>query len=318
VGVSQNNFLGLGQALSLNAGLSTKTMRFNLNFVEPHLLDSDFTFATNGYNERLNYKDYQGFNEDRRGGTFTFGRRLLPRLSASLGYRLEQVHIRDVDPSAPPEVQQALNTNNGYSVTSSTTLSLVWDGRDNPRDPTLGVRLTGSGTYAGGFLGFDNNFYKLLADAEYYHPLWWRLVLRLHGNITYGNGFGSTPLLPIQERFFLGGVSSIRGFRNFTISPISPVTGGLEGGNKAYFTNTEVIFPIPYLEQFNVKGIWFLDAGNAWAEGQDFSFNLRYGVGPGLRLNTPLGVLSVFAGHNISPKQGEKKNVFGFTVGSSF
>jgi outer membrane protein insertion porin family len=318
VGVSQSNFLGLGQALSLNAGLSTKTLRFNLSFVEPHLLDSDFTFATTGYNERLNYKDFQGFNEDRRGGTFTFGRRLLPRLSASLGYRIEQVHIRDVDSTAPPQVVAQLNTNNGYSITSSTTLTAVWEGRDNPRDPTRGVRLTGSGTYAGGFLAGDNNFYKAIVDAEYFHPLWWRLVGRLHGNLAYGNGFGGTPLLPIQERFFLGGVNTVRGFKNFTISPIDPTTGGLEGGNKAYYTNAEVIFPIPYLEQFNVKGIWFFDAGNSWAEGQDFSFNLRYGVGPGLRLNTPLGVLSVFAGHNISPKQGEKKNVFAFTVGSSF
>ncbi|HEY7678550.1 MAG TPA: BamA/TamA family outer membrane protein, partial [Candidatus Methylomirabilis sp.] len=92
----------------------------------------------------------------------------------------------------------------------------------------------------------------------------------------------------------------------------------LEGGNKAYYTNTEVLFPIPYLEQFNVKGIVFFDAGNAWAEDQDFSFNLRYAAGVGLRLNTPLGVLSVYAGHNLNRREGEKRNVFNFTVGSSF
>jgi outer membrane protein insertion porin family len=318
VGVSQSNFLGLGQAVSLNAALSTKTLRFNLSFLEPHLLDSDFSFSITGYNERLNYKDFQGFNEDRRGGTFTFGRWLQPGWSASLGYRIEQVHIRDVESNASPLVQQALITNNGYSITSAATLASVWDRRDNPRDPTRGPRISASGTYAGGVLSGDNNFYKTIVDAEYYHPLGWRLVGRIHGNLAYGNGFGSTPFLPPQERFYLGGVNTVRGFKNFSISPIDPTTGGLEGGNKAYYTNTEVLFPIPYLEQFNVKGIVFFDAGNAWAEDQDFSFNLRYAAGVGLRLNTPLGVLSVYAGHNLNRREGEKRNVFNFTVGSSF
>jgi outer membrane protein insertion porin family len=316
VGLSQSNFLGMGQSMSLNAALSAKTLRFNLSFIEPHLLDSDFSFGVTGYSERLNFKDLQGFNEDRRGGTFTFGRRLFRGVSASLGYRLELIGVRDVDANAASQVQQALITNDGKSVTSATTLSAVWDWRDNPREPTTGHRIIAAGTYAGGVLGFDNNFYKATGDAEYYHPLVWKLVGRIHGNIGWGQGFSSTPLLPIQERFFLGGTNSIRGFRNYTISPTDPVTGGVTGGNKAYYINHEVIFPI--WQEFNVKGIVFFDTGNAFGEGQPFSLNLRYAVGVGTRLNTPLGVVGVMVGHNLDRRQGEKRNVFHFTVGSSF
>ena len=324
VGVSQANFLGLGQVLSASAGLSFKTLRFNVNFLEPHLLDSDFSVAVNGYNERLNFKDFQGFNEDRRGGAFSFGRLLLPGVSASLGYRIEQIHIRDVDSTAPPLVQAALTVNDGYSVTSSTTLGAAWDARDNPREPTLGHRISGAATYAGGVLGFDNEFYKFSVDGEYYHPLVWKLVGHIHANLGYGEGYGKTPILPLQERFFLGGVNSIRGFRNFTVAARDPVTGGVEGGNKAYFIQSEIIFPI--LDQFNVKGILFFDAGNSFGEREGLKLSLRAAAGPGIRLNTPLGVLGVFVGFNLSPKPAdpllgrsrENRTVFNFTVGSSF
>lgn len=316
VGVSQSNFLGLGQALSLSAALSTKTLRFNLAFVEPHLLDSDFSFAVSGYNERLTFKDFQGFNEDRRGGTFTFGRLLWPGVSASLGYRIEQIKIKDLETNAPSLVVLQAATNGGESVTSSATLGAAWDARDNPRDPTRGHRISGSGTVAGGPLGFDSNYYKLALDGEYYHPLVWRLVGRVHGNIGGGDGYGKTPFLPVQERFFLGGVNTIRGFRNFTVGPTDPITGGRVGGNKAYFINTEVIFPI--MEQFNVKGIVFFDAGNAFDERSGFQLSLRRAAGAGVRLNTPLGVVGVMWGFNLGRKEGERRNVFHFTVGSSF
>jgi outer membrane protein insertion porin family len=316
VGLSQSNFLGLGQAISLNAALSAKTLRFNLTFVEPHLLDTDFSAIVTGYNERLNFKEFQGFNEDRRGGSLTFGRRLLPDLNASLGYRIEQIQIRDIASNAPPLLQLQAQANAGEAVSSAAILGAVLDRRDNPRDPVRGYRLSGSGTVAGGILGFDFNYYKAIFDAEYYHPLVWRLVGRVHGNIGWGDGYGSTPFLPIQERFFLGGVNTVRGFKNFSISPTDPVTGGLTGGNKAYFINTEVIFPI--LDQFNVKGIVFFDAGNAFDERSDFTFRVRYAAGVGLRLNTPLGVVGVLMGRNLDRREGEKRNVFHFTVGSSF
>jgi len=199
VGLSQANFLGLGQSISLSAALSARTLRFNLNFLEPHLLDTDFSMTVAGYNERLNFKDFQGFNEDRRGGSFGFGRRLGPNLAASLAYRIEQIKIFDVESNAPPQVQLAQIFGGGESVTSAATLALTWDGRDSPREPTRGLRMSGSGTLAGGPLGFDNNFYKAGFDAEYYHPLFWRVVGRLHGNIAYGEGYDTTPLLPVQD-----------------------------------------------------------------------------------------------------------------------
>ncbi len=316
VGLSQANFLGLGQSLSLSAQVSTKTLRGNLVFIEPHLLDTDFSMTVTAFSDRLNYKDFQGFNQDRLGGSIGFGRRLFGNMAASLAYRLEQTKIKDVASNAPLQIQLAAATNNGESSTSSVTAALVWDVRDNPRDPTRGYRLTGSATFAGGPLGFTNNFYKSSFDAEYFYPLFWRVVGRLHGNIAYGNGFSDTPTLVPQERYYLGGVNTVRGFKNFAISPVDPQTGGETGGNKAMFTNVEVVFPI--MEQFNVKGILFFDAGNVFDERSGFHFSFRRSAGPGIRLNTPLGTLGVFMGINLGQKSGEPLKVFSFTVGSSF
>ena len=316
VGLSQANFLGLGQGISLTAQLSTKTLRGNLTFVEPHLLDTDFSMTVTGFSERLNYKDFLGYNQDRLGGSIGFGRRLFGNLAASLAYRLQQDKIKDVASNAPLQVQLAAATNNGESSTSSLTTALVWDVRDNPRESTRGYRVSGTATVAGGPLGFDNNFYKSALDAEYYYPLFWRVVGRLHGNIAYGNGYSDTPFLVPQERYYLGGVTTVRGFRNFAISPTSPITGGKTGGNKAMFTNAEVVFPI--MEQFNVKGILFFDLGNVFDERSDFHLSFRRSAGHGIRLNTPLGVVGVFMGINLGQKSGEPLKVFNFQVGSSF
>jgi outer membrane protein insertion porin family len=316
VGLSQANFLGLGQSISLSGQVSTKTLRGNLVFIEPHLFDTDFSMTVTAFNERLNYKDFTGFNQDRLGGSVGFGRRLLGNMAASLLYRLQLDKIQDVASNAPPQIQLAAATNDGESSTSSLTAALVWDARDNPREPTRGYRLTGSATLAGGVLGFTNNFYKMSFDSEYYYPLFWRVVGRLHGNIAYGNGYNDTPLLVPQERYYLGGVNTVRGFRNFAISPVDPQTGGETGGNKAMYTNMEVIFPI--LDQFNVKGILFFDAGNVFDERSGFHFSFRRAAGGGIRLNTPLGVVGGFMGINLGQKQGEPLKVFNFTVGSTF
>lgn len=318
--ISQNNLFGLGKRLSLGAQIGQNANRGNLQYSDPHFLDSDFTFDTRGFLTQSNYETNQGFNADTLGGTTTVGHLLFERVFGTAGYLIEQVKIKDLTSNAPFIIVQQALQNGGESVTSSVTGTLSRDTRDNFNAPTRGNRTVLSATYAGGFLGLDNNFYKMAADTSQYYPIWWKLVGHIRGNLLYGESFESTPNLPAQERFFLGGINSIRGFRNFTVSPKDPTTDGLTGGNKAWYTNTEVLFPI--YEQLRMRGLVFFDIGNNLDEsstfGDLFTKRMYRAAGVGLHFMSPLGAIRLEYGFNLSPQQGEKSGVLSFSAGSSF
>jgi len=198
---------------------------------------------------------------------------------------------------------------------------MVRDTRDSITEPTRGNRTRLAATYAGGYLGADNNFTKYAVESSQYWPLFWRLVGNIRTTLWYGDSFGDTPNLPVQERFFLGGPNTLRGFRNFTVSPTDPAGGeGLTGGNKAYFVNTEVLFPL--YEQLRMRGLVFFDIGNNLDERDSltdlFTRTARRSAGIGIRFNSPLGAIRLEWGFNLDRRENEKLQVLHFTAGATF
>ena len=225
-----------------------------------------------------------------------------------MSYTLENVVIKDLEPFAPFIILRQAAENGGEATTSALSLALTRDTRDSFTEPTRGNRSRIAATYAGGFLGFDNNFNKYAVESSQYWPLWWKLVGNLRGTFWYGDSFSDTPNLPAQERFYLGGANTVRGFKNFTISPKSPITGGETGGNKAYFVNTELIFPV--YEALRMRGVVFFDVGNNLAElaslGDLFTQEPRMGAGIGIRFNSPIGAIRLEWGFNLNQSEGER------------
>jgi outer membrane protein insertion porin family len=145
-------------------------------------------------------------------------------------------------------------------------------------------------------------------------------VLNLRGTFWYGDSFEDTPQLPVQERFFLGGPNTIRGFKNFTLGPKDPVTGGETGGNKAFFVNTDLLFPL--LETMRLRGVVFFDIGNNLDErdslGNLFTRQARYTAGVGIRFNSPIGAIRLDWGFNLNQREGERLQVLHFSGGTTF
>jgi outer membrane protein insertion porin family len=318
--ISQSNLFGQGKRASMEASIGQKASRGDIAYTDPHFLDSNFTLVPRGFVTRTNYDTNEGFNTDTAGVTMSVGHLLFERVFGTVGYLIEQVTIKDLTTDAPYIIQQQALENGGQSVTSSLIGTLSRDTRDSFSQPTRGNRTSLSATYAGGFLGFDNNFYKLAAETSQYWPIWWKLVGHIRGNLLYGDSFGSTPNLPAQERFFLGGINTIRGFRTFTISPKDPTTDGATGGNKAWYTNTEVLFPL--YEQLKMQGVVFFDIGNNLGEsstiGDLFTKRMYRAAGVGIHFMSPLGAIRLEYGFNLSPQQGEKAGAIAFTAGSVF
>ncbi|HZY30479.1 MAG TPA: outer membrane protein assembly factor BamA, partial [Candidatus Methylomirabilis sp.] len=309
--ISQNNFLGLGTRMSFSGQLGSSANRFVLRYQDPHILDTETSLDVSLFNQRLLFQSFTGFDQDAKGGSLTLGRRLYKELFGSLSYKYEQVRIFNLVANAPTLIREQEGTN----ITASIGFTLSMDLRDNRRDPTRGFVGTGSYQLAATFLGGENEFNRFSLDLGYYHPIFWKFVGHIRGNLIVVEPFGDRPL-PAQERVFLGGTNTVRGFKTFTLSPVDPITGERIGGNKAIYFNNELLFPI--YEPLGAKGLLFIDAGNVFAENESFSLSLRPTAGVGLRVATPFGLVRVEWGFNLDKRPGERSNAVHLTVGSVF
>jgi len=319
--ISQSNLLGLGKRASIAGQIGQRANRFNAVYSDPHFLDSDYLAEIRGYDLQTRYNENQGFNTGVRGGSVAAGHAVVEQVYGMLNYTFERVQIKDLETWAPFLIQRQATESGGVSNTSEVTFSLTRDTRDSFGEPNRGSRVRLAATYAGGFLGADNNFTKYGVEASKYWPLWAKVVGHLRTNVFWGRAFDDTPVLPVQERFFLGGPSTIRGFRVLTVSPKDPGGGdGLTGGNKAGYMNAEILFPL--LEQIRMRGVVFFDAGNAYDERTDlediFKRRIKRSAGVGLRFNSPIGAIRVEWGFNLAPETGERRQVIHFTAGTAF
>ena len=150
--------------------------------------------------------------------------------------------------------------------------------------------------YAG--LGGDFDFVKYTGTTSWYWSMFWKLV----GMAKAQGGYITGDEIPDYERFFIGGINTIRGVERDDVSrredpddPDSPLVGG---ETYAVF-NAELIFPIG--EEMGLYGVAFYDTGNVWEEDEDPDFgNLVSTAGGGLRWQSPFGALRAasWVGHS--------------------
>ncbi len=315
ISLSQANLFGRGQRVSLSASLSLRTNRYNFSFLEPHVFDTPYSLSLNLFNIRRAFKTFVGFDEELSGGSVGIGRRLFEEVFGKLTYRYETVDISNLPADAPQELLRQ----QGETTTSALGFSFTRELFDNRFDPTQGLRLFGGFELAGSILGGDNYFTRYTAEVSYFHPvlanLGWGLVGHLRGYFTLIEPFAGRSV-PLQERIFFGGPDTIRGFRNFSISPVDPVSGTRVGGGKGYVLNAEIIFPI--FQPINLKGVVFFDAGNVFAIDEPLELSLKTSVGAGVRVRTPVGPIRLEWGINLQPKKGESSSQFHFTAGTVF
>ena len=195
-------------------------------------------------------------------------------------------------------------------MTSSITPSITRDARDNFLDPSRGSRNSLYVTFAG--LGGDNAFVKGVADSAWFFPVG-VTTISLRGRLGYAIGVFNKQL-PLYERFYVGGIYTVRGLGLGQAGPKDD-KGELIGGTKELIFNAEYIFPI--LSELRLKGVVFFDAGNSYDSNEPIG-TLRYTTGGGLRWISPLGPVRIEWGYNIQRKPGENSNKVEFAFGSFF
>jgi outer membrane protein insertion porin family len=193
------------------------------------------------------------------------------------------------------------------------TVGWARDGRDSLIYPTAGSyhRVAGEVGLPGGTL----KYYKASYQYQRYFPLTRLYTVMLNGEVGYGDGYDQKPL-PFFRNFFTGGVTSVRGYKNFTIGP-KDAEGNPRGGSRKLLGNAEFLFPFPGLENDrSVRMSAFVDAGTV-ADTYDTA-DLRYSTGIAVLWVSPLGPLKVSAALPIAAKAGDKKQPFQFTIGGVF
>ncbi len=345
--VAQDNFLGRGHTLSVQAQISSLRRLFSFRFFEPRFLDTQWLFSTELYNQS---RGYGAFSRNSTGGSLTWGRRLSDHASASITYRLEHVDITAgsggiANFGARTTELPATNTANLFrgGLNSSVRGSLGWDTRDNRLMPTGGWNASIYAEYAGRLTSSENDFVRWGGFARHYQRLGDSpFVLRLNGELgvtTSLDGKG----VPLSERYLLGGIYDIRGYQARSIGPQlfaqrpgdigQPLDPLPLGGNVQVIGNAEIEFPIA--RKLGLSGVAFFDIGNAFNLESRFCNgstttvdactpvsgmmgNLRKSVGLGLRWQSPIGPLRLEWGLPLDLKPGEKPSGLDFTIGTSF
>ena len=228
------------------------------------------------------------------GGSMSAFRRFTRRTEGRVAFAIEDIERR------------ALGAPVDRSASHIVSGDLTWDGRDFVLDPHRGAWRQVRVEVGGGVLGGRNDFVTTSATIQAYVPLGDAvLAWRLRGGAAVAYGRSGT--VPIENRFFLGGGATVRGYEENALGPRRPDEAGVErpvGGRAMLLGNVELRFPLPLLARWNFGAAVFLDAGNVWSSpdairARDFRLradrdavdaaDVRYSLGFGLRYGTPVG-----------------------------
>ena len=307
--ISQKNLLGRAQRLELKAELGGRSSRYTLSFTEPWFLDIPLSAGVDLYNWQT---DYLTYDKDSLGGALRFSYPVFDFTRAYLSYGYDVADIKNIEEDASRSVKELEGTN----VTSSLTTSLRYDSRDRVFNPTEGSDHRISIEYAGGLLGGDIGFTKYTAEAGWYIPLFKGLVGFIHGKTGYVHE-NSGGKLPDYERFYLGGMNSLRGFGWRDISALDE-DGAKIGGDKFVQFNNEIIFPL--IKKVGIVAVIFFDMGNVYNNDEDLDLgSMRESAGYGFRWYSPVGPIRIENGYILNPKEGEDRGGrWEFTMGAAF
>lgn len=334
-------FTGGGQKFRLRVALGTERKDFVLSIIEPWFLDRKLALGEEFYYHDLQYvSENDMYTETRLGNRLSLTRALWSDyLIGSVSYTIEQVGINLTPgyhgpiavsgggPIGPPggsgfpvylpaNVPQAILDEVGDSLISRVGLSLAYDTRNSTLLPDAGQRTEVSVEFAGGPLGGDKSYYKVEAKSAWYFRGFAKgHVLEIAARTGIAEGFNGQDV-PFYDRYYLGGLYSLRGFKYRYISPREDGFDEPIGGDTYWFGTAEYSIPIIQKERgVGVRVAMFYDIGNVMADPYTFNFtDYSDNWGFGLRLNLPIGPLRLDYGipiHHDSYSSGSGRFQFG-------
>ncbi len=310
--IQESNLFGYGKTLSLDAQVGGVTKALSLNYRDPYFFGTNWLFDISLY---AHDRDYRDFERSAQGISLGVGRRIKRYFQVRVFQEFSKQDVHNVRGDALFVLSETERT------VVSTGIGLSWDKRNNYLDPTKGFLLSTSVEYAGLFAG-NTDFIKYNASAKSWIPFWKSTYFAAKANYGLLHLIDAGDDLVVEERYFLGGPNTLRGFRYRRVGPRRPTdTGGyvIIGGVQQILASLD--FVVPLSKTVGLKAVAFFDIGNAFDE-NEFSLNpsnLRKDAGFGIRWISPLGPMKLDIGFPIGERlRDEEKYEVQFTVGNLF
>jgi len=310
--VSQNNLFGNNWSTSLKWEFGGSTQNFEYDFTNPNFYDTNLLLGFNLYHTLKTWSSFY-YKINTQGATVRAGLPLpwVNRSRAVFGYSLyaKKYRITNMDAILANAAQNRslIELDSlGTQITSSINATLSRDTRDNIFFPTTGTQVIMFSEVAGGPLGGDFNYFKQIAQVSWFIETWKKVTLRTKWRFGYVTPYSSSKDVPPDEKFYLGGTGpdGIRGYPDRSIGPSG-------GGTREIIFSTELGYP---LGSDQIVALGFFDAGNSYNRLRDFNFlDLKKGVGAGIRIRSPLGLIGFDYAYNLEGGTWEPHIQFGTT-----
>ena len=333
VQVGDRDLFGYGRPLTATIEVSQRSYRGDILYQDPFFFDTDFVFTA-----RLSAFtfDYDGYTKFELGGRFELSREITKYDKASLTFSARRVDITH------SEIRPAflLGPTTNYLV-NTIGLTNTLDMRESPYVNPRGFLVGNTFDVASSALGSDIEFIRSTMRVGYYLPFgpkpltpgvvedqpagsplhrWFRQSSIAFGaragviNSLTETGSDEATAIPIDERFFNGGATTVRSFAERDLGPHDN-HGHPVGGEFFTVFNVEYTFPI----FGELQGAVFTDAGNLLPTSEDIGLNdMRYAIGAGLRYKLPVGPIRLDYGVNPDPHEFEDFGAFHFSFGFAF
>ncbi|BEK54021.1 outer membrane protein assembly factor BamA [Campylobacter coli] len=302
--LSDTNIFGSGIKSSVSVDKSDDTLSGRISLINPRILDSQYSLGGTLYS---NDYEWDNYSEKNYGFDITVGRQFARYYNVSLTYNLEQSDIYHLSPTLLRTGYEL-----GKSIKSSITPAIIFNNTDDYYLPRKGIIASTSLEYAG--LGGDQEFLSSSSKFNFYQGLQdyigYDLIYRYKASFykVWDEGY-----LPINQRIYLGGIRSLRGFESRTVSPKNE-WGDEVGGTIAFANSVELSFPL--IDRIKLRGSVFFDYGMIGNKNLDEI--QRMSTGLGIEWITPIGPLQLVFAKPLNDKKGDDTNTFEFNLGTRF
>lgn len=306
IGVNDRNIWGSGIDVGVQAEKSQTSQNYSFNISNPRLNDSDFSGNFSIFKSVYEYNDYTVLSD---GINLGLGHRFSRYITGYLGYGYSRNAYENIDMNST-YYQNYEYIFEDYAK-SSVTISAKFDNTDDYYLPREGLTLSQSFEKAG--IGADAEFMKSKTIFGKFNGLEeylgfdaiFRYKARLSGVID--NGY-----IPLAEKFYMGGIGSVRGYQSYSLSPMDGTRR--IGGNYTFSNSAEMSFPLVPAAKMRLVG--FVDWGMI---GEDSIDEIsRGGYGLGLEWFSPVGPIQLMFANPLNEQAGDKTSAFEFTMGQRF
>jgi outer membrane protein insertion porin family len=319
--VSNSNFLGTGNTVSMTAENSALTRQLNLSWTDPYFTSDGVSQTISTFYRRSKgvIRFSSGFDYNVIGADLTYGVPLSEFTFFRLGGGVSQTAVQTFPGSSSDQVLDFV-INNGTEYTEyQLHTGIARDTRNRTFFASSGALTRLSIDVA--LPGSDLKYYNASLQQQLYAPLPLKFFVEVDGTIGYINNYDGTQGIPPYQLYFAGGPNTVRGYRDGSLDPRDTPYDHPFGGKLRTTAQSQLVFPLPVVSDNKTTRMGaFFDIGNVYATASDFRFSqLRQSTGIAFSFFTPiLGLLDLSYAFPLNAKPGDQVQHFQLTFGSGF